>query len=203
MGAEGGNNHADLQALIANKADAAVLWTPFVHLTEIDSEKAKVLSCPSLGGLNVPSFIVARADLLNDPDPAQPERKQVAAFVAKALGAWAQAAKKPDEAAKRLVATYREEIRDPKYLLTEPEAHAEIEARRPPDLDGQRTLFKAPVGGAAPLVTTLDRIMDFMIVSQTLDVVDRPSAAALLDSSIIELIANDPELNAIARGEGP
>jgi ABC-type nitrate/sulfonate/bicarbonate transport system substrate-binding protein len=191
-------------ALEANKAEIAVLWTPFTHLSEVDSEKAKVLPCPNLGNLEIPSFIVARADLLNDPDPMQPKRKQVAAFVAKALGAWALAAKKPDDAAKRLVATYREEIKDTRYLLTEAEAHAEIEARRPPDLDGQRVLFKAPAGGAPPLATTLDTIMDFMVASEKLKVADRPAAADLLDPSILELIATDHGLTAIARGEtGP
>jgi ABC-type nitrate/sulfonate/bicarbonate transport system substrate-binding protein len=188
-------------ALSAKKADVAVLWTPFVHFSGIDSEKAKVLPCPNLGSLDIPSFIVARADLLNDPDPMQPKRKQVAAFVAKALGSWALAAENPGDAAKRLVATYREEIKDPRYLLTEAEAHAEIEARRPPDLDGQRTLFKAPVGGATPLAIMLDPIMDFMVASGTLKLADRPAAADLLDSSILELIASDAELNAIARGK--
>jgi hypothetical protein len=44
-------------------------------------------------------------EFVDDPDPMQPKRKQVAAFVAKALGAWALAAKKPADAAKRLVTT--------------------------------------------------------------------------------------------------
>jgi hypothetical protein len=85
--------------------------------------------------------------------------------------------------------------------LNQSEAHAEIEARRPPDLDGQRALFEAPLGGAAPLAITLDQIMDFMIASGTLKAADRPAAADLLDSSILELIAGDAALNAIARGE--
>jgi ABC-type nitrate/sulfonate/bicarbonate transport system substrate-binding protein len=204
MTVEKGEQAEIRELLKANKAEVAVLWTPFVHLSEVDSEKAKVLPCPNLGNFDVPSFIVARADLLNDPDPMQPKRKQVAAFVAKALGAWALAAKKPDDAARRLVATYREEIKDPKYLLTEAEAHAEIEARRPPDLDGQQALFKAPAGGAAPLATTLNTIMDFMVASGTLKAADRPAAADLLDPSILELITADPSLNAIARSEiGP
>lgn len=178
-------------------AEIGVLWTPFVHLSEVDPDKTKPLECPNLVNLDVPSFIVARADLLNDPD----KRKQVAAFVAKALGAWALAAKKPHDAAKRLIATYREEIKDPRYLLNQDQAHAEIESRRPPDLDGQRTLFKPPAAGPAPLAATLDTIMDFMVASGTLKAADRPAAADLLDASILELIAGDAGLNAIARGE--
>ena len=182
-------------------AELAVLWTPFVHLSEVDPDKAKALACPNLGNLDVPSFIVARADLLSDPDVSK--RKQVAAFVAKALGAWALAAKKPDDAAKRLIATYREEIKDPRYLLNQDQAHAEIESRRPPDLDGQRALFKAPAAGPAPLAATMDTIMDFMAASGTLKAADRPAAANLLDGSILELISNDGGLKAIADGESP
>jgi hypothetical protein len=62
-------------------------------------------------------------------------------------------------------------------------------------------LFKVPPGGAAPLAATLDTIMDFMVASGTLKATDRPAAADLLDGSILEVIASDAGLSAIARGE--
>jgi ABC-type nitrate/sulfonate/bicarbonate transport system substrate-binding protein len=136
---------------------------------------------------------------LNETDPARlsGNRNRIASFVAKALGAWIAAKKNPANAAKQLVKTYS----DQGIKVTEAQATRELEARKPPDLVGQRAIFKAPEGGIAPLAATLDTIIDFMVESGTLKASEKPAGADLLDASILELIANDPGLSATARDE--
>jgi ABC-type nitrate/sulfonate/bicarbonate transport system substrate-binding protein len=187
------------RSLVEKAASVAVVWTPFNYLAENDAAKAKSLACPDLGSFDVPALVVARADLLNETDPGRlaANRKRIATFVAKALGAWAEAKQKPVDAAKRLVKTYADET----IKVTEAQARAELEARHPPDLEGQRAAFKPSAGGIAPLAATLDSIIDFMVESGTLKRPDKPTGADLLDPSILEFIANDPALSAMARGE--
>jgi hypothetical protein len=48
---------------------------------------------------------------------------------------------------------------------------------------------------------TLDAIMDFMVSSGTLKAAERPAASQLIDPTILESIAGDAALTAIARGE--
>jgi hypothetical protein len=189
-------------ALADRKAEIGFVWSPFTYLTQTETAKAKKLACPTENTFDMPFFVAVRADLLTEPDPlrAATNRKYIAEFVARALGAWASAANKPTDAAKRLVKTYEEDG----IKVTEAEARAELAARRPPDLEGQRTAFRVPAGGGvAPLAATLNGIMDFMVSSGTLAVADRPAAAELIDGSILEMIANDPSLAAIANGAIP
>lgn len=181
------------------KIDIGFVWTSFTYLAANDTAHAKALPCLNIDGFDMPSFIVTRTDLLSEPDPARlsKNRKSVARFVAEHLGAWEKAKADPLDAAKRLRAEYtREDIK-----VTDAQAQAELEARRPPDLDGQRLAFTAPAGAGAPLAATLDGIIDFMISSGTIKAADKPAVSDLLDGSILEVIANDPELTAIARGE--
>jgi ABC-type nitrate/sulfonate/bicarbonate transport system substrate-binding protein len=188
-------------ALADRKADIGFVWSPFTYLVQTDPAKAKMLSCSDMTAFDMPYFVVVRADLLTEPDPlrAAANRKRIADYVARMLGAWASAANKPADAAKRLVKTYAEDS----IKVTEPEAHAELTARRPPDLEGQRTAFRITPGGAAPVATTLDGIMDFMVSTGTLAAADRPAAADLIDASILEMIANEPALKATANGTTP
>lgn len=185
-------------ALIDRKSNVAAVWTSFTYLAENDAAKAKALHCPDLGDLQFPTFIVARADLLNESDTARlaANRKVIAAFVAKYLGAWASAKQKPADAAKRLAKTYLAEG----IKVTEAQAAAELEARRPPDLQGQVAAFTAPAGGVAPLAVTLNPIIDFMVRTGELKASERPNAADLLHGSILQLIVGDPRLSSIAGG---
>lgn len=186
-------------AVADRKVDIGFVWSPFTYLTQTDQAKAKMLVCPDTTALDLPYFVVVRADLLTEPDPvrAAANRKRIADYVARILGAWASAANKPAEAAKRLAKTYAEDS----IKVTEPDARAELAARRPPDLEGQRTAFSTPAGGgAAPVAATLDGIMDFMVRTGTLAAADRPAAVDLIDASILEMIASQPALAAIANG---
>jgi hypothetical protein len=179
-------------------AGTAFVWASFTYLAEDDAAKAKALSCPSTTNFDAPSFIVARSDLLNELDAARLDanRKQIADFVAKYLGAWAKAKSKPQDAAKRLVETHSAEG----IKVSEAQAQAELEARQPPDLAGQRAAFTPTAGGVIPLAMSLDVIMDFMVSTGTLKTGDRPAAGELLDGSILEFINSDPNLKAIANG---
>lgn len=186
-------------AVAGRKVDIGFVWSPFTYLTQTDHAKAKMLACQDMTAFEMPYFVVVRADLLTEPDPvrAAANRKRIADYVARILGAWASAANKPADAAKRLVKTYAEDS----IKVTEPEARAELAARCPPDLAGQRTAFRAPAGGgAAPVAITLDGIMDFMVLTGTLAVADKPAAADLIDASILEMIAGEPALAAVANG---
>jgi ABC-type nitrate/sulfonate/bicarbonate transport system substrate-binding protein len=183
------------------KIDFGFVWTSFTYLAANDAAHAKALPCLNIDSFDMPSFIVTRSDLLNEPDPVRlaANRKIVARLVAQHLGAWAKAKMNPQDAAKRLRAEYtREDIK-----VTDAQALAELEARRPPDLDGQRLAFTAPAGAPAPLAATLDGIIDFMVASGTIKAADKPAGSELMDGSILELIAGDPELGAVARGEKP
>jgi ABC-type nitrate/sulfonate/bicarbonate transport system substrate-binding protein len=192
---------AEIRSKLADKeADVAFVWMPFTYLVEDDKAKAKALPCLDIDTLDLPAVIVARADLLMETDPVRLDanRKRIGKFVAEYLGAWAKAAKKPADAAKRLVKTYKDET----IKISEAEAIKELEARQPPDLEGQRTAFKPPPGGGpAPLMVTLDAIMDFMAATGTLQISDRPAASDLIDPAILEAIASDSTLTAIALGE--
>lgn len=196
------DEQAEIRTAFAERAaNVAFAWIPFVGLMENDRAKGKSLECPNMQGFDVPAFVVARADLLNETNPTvlAANRMELAKFVAKALGAWASAKKHPHEAAERLIRSYREDDIE----ITEAEARAELDARRPPDLDGQRSAFKAPTGGPAPLAQTMEGFLDFMISNGTLDASKRPTASSLIDPSILELIANTPALAAVAKGEAP
>jgi hypothetical protein len=187
-----------IKALIDKTANVAVVWTPYSYLAAI-SAAAKILPCPDVANLEIPAFIVARADLLSETDAGRlaANRKRIANFVAKALGKWAGAKANPAEAVQRLVKTYADQL----IKVTDEQARAELEARRPPDFDAQRVAFKAPVGGGdPPLAMTLKKIIDFMVSTKTLSAVEKPNGNDLLDSSILEFIANDPTLAATARG---
>ncbi|MDA9535870.1 hypothetical protein ACM41_06210 [Bradyrhizobium sp. CCBAU 21362] len=186
-------------AVADRKVDIGFVWSPFTYLTQTDQAKAKILACQDMTAFEMPYFVAVRADLLTEPDPvrAVANRKRIADYVARMLGAWASASNKPAEAAKRLVKTYAED----NIKVTEPEAQAELAARRPPDLEGQQTAFRVPAGGgAAPVAATLEGIMDFMVHTGTLAAADRPAAADLIDASILEMIAREPALTAIAKG---
>jgi ABC-type nitrate/sulfonate/bicarbonate transport system substrate-binding protein len=196
-----GEQEAIRNAVADRKVDIGFVWSPFTFLTQTDQAKAKMLACQDMAAFDMPYFVVVRADLLTEPDPlrAAANRKRIADYVARLLGAWASAANKPADAAKRLVKTYAED----NVKVTEAEARAELAARRPPDLDGQRIAFRTPAVGAAPLAVTLDGIMDFMVRTGTLAVADRPAAAGLIDGSILEMISGDPALTATANGTAP
>ena len=182
-------------------AGIAFLWAPFTYLAENDPAKAKTLPCPKpqLTNFEAPAFIVARAELLDEPDPTRlaANRKQIATFVAKYLGAWEKAKANPNDAAKRLVQAYfGEGIR-----VSLAQAQSELKARRPPDLAGQLTAVTSHPGAAAPLAASMDTIMDFMVSTATLKTSERPVAGDLIDSSILEYINNDAALKAIAAGQ--
>lgn len=198
-----GGEQAEIRKAVADReVDIGFVWSPFTYLTQTDYAKAKMLACQDMTAFEMPYFVVVRADLLSELDPmrAAANRKRIADYVARILGAWASAANKPGDAAKRLVKTYAEDS----IKVTEPEARAELAARRPPDLEGQQTAFRASAdGGAAPVATTLDGIMDFMIRTGTLVAADKPAAADLIDASILEMIAGEPALTAIANGTMP
>lgn len=190
---------AEIRTAFAEKAaNVAFAWTPFVGLIEKDSAKGKPLQCLNMQDFDAPAFIVARADLLEDTNPTTlaNNRAKLAEFVAKALGAWAKAESNPREAAERLIRSYEEED----IIITRAQAEAELNARRPPDLEGQRLAFKAPTGDVAPLAKTMDKFMDFMISTGTLKASMRPTASSLIEPSILELIANTPDLAAKAKG---
>ena len=187
------------KALADKTANIAVVWTPYTYLTKTDAEKAKILTCPDLKNLEIPAFIVARTDLLNETDAGRlaANRKRIANFVANALGKWVAVKTNPAEAVQRLVKTYA----DQHVKVTDEQARTELEARRPPDFDAQRIAFRAPVGGGdAPLAVTLKKIIDFMVSTRTLSEAEKPAGTELLDTSILEIIANDPALAATARG---
>jgi len=180
-------------------ASVAFVWSSFTYLAENDTAKAKALDCKDKIDIEIPTLIVARTDLLNETDPQRLDknRRQIGMFVAKYLGSWAAAKNKPVDAAKKLVATYAAEG----IKVTKEQAQAELEARQPPDLNDQLVKFTPVAGGVAPLATSLDVIMDFMVASGSLKAADRPAPSTLLDQSILRFIAQDAELAAIARGE--
>lgn len=187
------------RGLAAGEAEVAVVWTPTTYRVAAEAAKARPLPCPGTAGLDIPAVIVVRADLLAEPDPARRAANlaRLGRVVAEHLGAWAKVVAGPGEAAKRLARAYR----DAGATVSEPEAGAELAARCPPDLDGQRAALASPGGGALPpLATALGRIMDFMVSSGTLAVGDRPAAGDLIDPSVLDAVAADPVLAAIARG---
>ena len=191
-------------------ANVAFVWSSFTYLAENDPAKAKALDCPNGVDVESPTFIVARTDLLNETDPTRlnANRRQIGTYVANFLGAWVKskldnatpksvlditvaqsapddlAKSKPDVAAKKLVATYAAEG----IKVTDVQARTELDARRPPDLADQLVKFTPVAGGVAPLATSLDVIIDFMVASGSLKAADRPAASTLLDRSILDLL---------------
>ena len=186
-------------SLASQLASVAVVWPPYLHLAQNEAGQAKTLACASAPNFKVQTFVVTRAELLDETNQTQLDanRKAIAEVVAKALRAWSLSKTNLAEAARRLKRTYAEE----NIIVTEAQAAAELETRRPPDLEGQRALFKATAGGSAPLAKTLEPIIDFMVATGTLQPSQKPRASDLLDPSILELIANTPELAAIAHGQ--
>ena len=132
-----------------------------------------------------------------DPQRLQANRRQIGSYVARCHGAWAMAKSKPDDAAKKLVATYAAEG----IKVTDVQTRAELEVRQPPSLADQLVKFASVAGGVAPLATSLDVITDFMVASGSLKAADKPVASTLLDRSILDFISQDAELGPIARGE--
>jgi ABC-type nitrate/sulfonate/bicarbonate transport system substrate-binding protein len=188
------------RSLAQGDAPVGVFWTPFTYRAANDDAKAKQLPCEGVNDLDLPTVIVARADLLNEADPIQlaDNRKRIAQVVARHLGAWALAKKKPIDAAKRLVRVYKDQEN---ITISENQAKAELAVRQPPDLAAQRIAFKAPVGGVAPIAATLDGIIDFTVRTGTISATERPIGSDLIDASIIETIAADQTLLKLARGD--
>jgi hypothetical protein len=195
----GAEEAAIRKGLRDKEASVAFVWSSFTYLAENDAAKAKALDCQNDMDVEIPTFIVARSDLLNETDPQRlaTNRRQIGTYVARFLGAWAAAKNKPEDAAKKLVTTYAVEG----IKVTQAQALAELEARTPPNLADQQVKFTPVTGGVAPLATSLDVIIDFMVASGSLKINDRPVASTLLDRSILDFIAADAELGPVARGE--
>jgi len=194
------NQQEEIRKALEDKtANIAIAWSPFTYLAETGPAKAKILPCSNMPNIQVPTFIVARSDLLTEPDAGRlaSNRQEIGAFVANYLGAWSAAKNKPQDAAKRLVKTYADEG----IHVSESQARTELSARQLPNLADQRIALAAPTGGVTPLTSNLDVIMNFMIRSGTLKSEERPAASDLIDPSILNFIDADAPLKARAEGK--
>lgn len=191
------------KAVDEGRAEIAFSWVPFTYLVGTDRGKAKPLDCASVGALDLPTLIVARSDLLDEADLTQLaiNKAKIAKFVAEYLGAWSRAVPPSSDApSSDAIKRLRDEYATETINITADQAKAELKARRPPDLNGQRAAFTASPGSAAALAATLDSIMDFMVSSGTIKAAEKPAGSDLIDGSILEAIAKDPALTAIANG---
>jgi hypothetical protein len=196
------NQKSAAKELEEGSARLAVLWRNFDRSAASGKLKAKAFECgsPPEGGL--PTLFVSRSDLLAETEALRLEmnRQLLAKEVASHLGRWEAAKRDLPAEAKKLVKWYK----DQGLKVTIEEATQELIQRQPPTFDEQFKLFTPdPTHAKAPVVKTLDEILEFMVETGAIKPEEKPDTSLMIDASVLQTIANDPELLAIAKGEVP
>lgn len=172
-----------VSAITSNNGELAGVWAPYIY-TLNEKGDSGVLCSGADAGAFIPSMIVANKDY------AAAHPKNVARFLAVYLRAWNWIRKHPVEAREEMKKFYAVAGVD-----ISPEG-MDAEFKRPTfDLKQQLSLMDR-AKGASQVDTWLTQIAQFVTASGTLT--SAPDAKDYITDEYMKMVANDPQLRAIA-----